>query len=127
MGVEKLLPAKFAKIKSRQEAPQSIFSGGGRHFLSGGAQKLGCGPQKLHLVENLSPVTLLHQFQPGVPGRWKSIDSKCVRAARSFDEAQSIISLMGAMSGVLAYWRRSVRPGMIAHALQDVLGAFIRH
>jgi hypothetical protein len=47
-----------------------------------------CGPKKLHPVENLSHVTLLHQFQPGVPGRWKSIDSKCVRAARSFDEAQ---------------------------------------
>jgi hypothetical protein len=27
VGVEKLLPAKFAKIKSRQEAPQSIFLG----------------------------------------------------------------------------------------------------
>jgi Type II CAAX prenyl endopeptidase Rce1-like len=39
----------------------------------------------------------------------------------------SMISVMGAMSGVLAYWCRSVRPGMIAHALQDVLGAFIRH
>jgi len=26
VAVEKLLPAKFAKIKSRQEAPQSIFS-----------------------------------------------------------------------------------------------------
>jgi len=39
----------------------------------------------------------------------------------------SMITVMGAMSGVLAYWCRSVRPGMIAHALQDVLGAFIRH
>jgi membrane protease YdiL (CAAX protease family) len=39
----------------------------------------------------------------------------------------SMISVMGAMSGILAYWRRSVRPGMIAHALQDVLGAFVRH
>jgi membrane protease YdiL (CAAX protease family) len=39
----------------------------------------------------------------------------------------SMISVMGAMGGVLAYWCRSVRPGMIAHALQDVLGAFIRH
>jgi membrane protease YdiL (CAAX protease family) len=39
----------------------------------------------------------------------------------------SMIGVMGAMSGVLAYWCRSVRPGMIAHALQDVLGAFIRH
>jgi hypothetical protein len=27
VAVEKLLPAKFAKTKSRQEAPQSIFSG----------------------------------------------------------------------------------------------------
>jgi membrane protease YdiL (CAAX protease family) len=39
----------------------------------------------------------------------------------------STISVLGAMSGVLAYWCRSVRPGMIAHALQDMLGAFIRH
>lgn len=39
----------------------------------------------------------------------------------------SMISLMGAMGGGLAYWCRSVRPGMIAHALQDVLGALIRH
>jgi uncharacterized protein len=39
----------------------------------------------------------------------------------------SMISVLGAMGGVLAYWCRSVRPGMIAHALQDVLGAFIRH
>jgi len=27
VGVEKLLPAKLAKIKSRPDAPQSIFSG----------------------------------------------------------------------------------------------------
>jgi membrane protease YdiL (CAAX protease family) len=39
----------------------------------------------------------------------------------------SMIGVMGAMGGVLAHWCRSVRPGMIAHALQDVLGAFIRH
>ena len=37
------------------------------------------------------------------------------------------IGVMGAMAGVLAYWRRSVRPGMIAHTIQDVLGAFVRH
>ena len=82
MAVEKLIPAKFAKIKSRQEAPQSIFSGGGRHFLSGGAQKL--GP-----TENLFHVTLLHQFKELRSARWKSIDSKYVRAAWSFDEAQA--------------------------------------
>jgi uncharacterized protein len=39
----------------------------------------------------------------------------------------SMIGVLGVMSGVLAYWCRSVRPGMIAHALQDLLGAFIRH
>lgn len=37
------------------------------------------------------------------------------------------ISLLGTTSGILTHWRRSVRPGMIAHALQDVLGAVIRH
>jgi membrane protease YdiL (CAAX protease family) len=37
------------------------------------------------------------------------------------------IGVMGAMGGILAYWCRSVRPGMIAHATQDVLGAFLRH
>ena len=37
------------------------------------------------------------------------------------------IGLLGAMAGILAYWCGSVRPGMIAHALQDVLGAIIRH
>lgn len=39
----------------------------------------------------------------------------------------STIAVTGAMSGALAYWCRSVRPGMMAHTLQDVLGAFIRH
>jgi membrane protease YdiL (CAAX protease family) len=37
----------------------------------------------------------------------------------------SQIAMLGAMGGVLAYMRRSVRPGMIAHALQDVLGGFL--
>jgi membrane protease YdiL (CAAX protease family) len=39
----------------------------------------------------------------------------------------SMIAVMGAMSGILAYWCRSVRPGMIAHALEDVLGGLVRH
>jgi uncharacterized protein len=42
-----------------------------------------------------------------------------------------LISLYGAMFGILAYWRGSVRPGMIAHAWQDslngVLAAVLRH
>ena len=42
-----------------------------------------------------------------------------------------LISLFGAMFGILAYWRGSVRPGMIVHAWQDslsgVVGALMRH
>ena len=42
-----------------------------------------------------------------------------------------LIALYGAMFGILAYWRGSVRPGMIAHAWQDslngVLAALFRH
>jgi membrane protease YdiL (CAAX protease family) len=40
------------------------------------------------------------------------------------------IGILGVMYGILTHWRRSVRPGMISHTLQDVLGAFagsIRH
>jgi uncharacterized protein len=33
-----------------------------------------------------------------------------------------LIALFGAMFGILAYWRGSVRPEMIAHAWQDSLG-----
>ncbi|MGA9642142.1 MAG: CPBP family intramembrane glutamic endopeptidase [Terriglobales bacterium] len=36
-----------------------------------------------------------------------------------------LISLFGAMFGILAYWRGSVRPGMMAHAWQDSLGGII--
>ncbi|HTR64391.1 MAG TPA: type II CAAX endopeptidase family protein [Terriglobales bacterium] len=42
-----------------------------------------------------------------------------------------LIGLYGAMFGILAHWRGSVRPGMIAHAWQDsfsgVLGGLMRH
>jgi membrane protease YdiL (CAAX protease family) len=42
-----------------------------------------------------------------------------------------LIGLYGAMFGILAYWRGSVRPGMIAHAWQDslngVLAALMTH
>jgi len=42
-----------------------------------------------------------------------------------------LIGLFGAMFGILAYWRGSVRPGMIAHAWQDslngVLASLVRH
>lgn len=32
------------------------------------------------------------------------------------------IGVLGVMYGILTQWRRSVRPGMISHTLQDVLG-----
>jgi uncharacterized protein len=42
-----------------------------------------------------------------------------------------LISLYGAMFGILAYWRGSVRIGMIAHAWNDslngVLASLVRH
>lgn len=39
-----------------------------------------------------------------------------------------IISVFGILFGLLAQWRRSLRPGMIAHALQDGLGGLVgRH
>jgi uncharacterized protein len=42
-----------------------------------------------------------------------------------------LIGLYGAMFGILAYWRGSVRPGMIAHAWQDslngVLASLMKH
>ena len=42
-----------------------------------------------------------------------------------------LIGLYGAMFGILAYWRGTVRPGMIAHAWNDslngVLASLVRH
>jgi uncharacterized protein len=37
------------------------------------------------------------------------------------------IAILGLMGGILAHWWGSVRPGMIAHTLQDVLGGLMRH
>ncbi|MGC2246526.1 MAG: CPBP family intramembrane glutamic endopeptidase [Terriglobales bacterium] len=36
-----------------------------------------------------------------------------------------LISVFGAMFGILAYWRGTVRPGMMAHAWQDSLGGVL--
>jgi len=65
----------------------------------------------------------------------KSVPAGIVLSALIFGAAHSyqgfarasLIAMTGTMSGILAYWCRSVRPGMIAHSLQDVLGAFVRH
>lgn len=40
----------------------------------------------------------------------------------------TVIAVYGAMFGMLAHWRRSTRPGMITHGVQDSLGGlFGRH
>jgi hypothetical protein len=39
----------------------------------------------------------------------------------------SVILLGAVMSGALAHWRKTVRPGMFAHVLQDLLPLVIRH
>jgi membrane protease YdiL (CAAX protease family) len=65
----------------------------------------------------------------------KSVHTGIVLSGLAFGAAHSyqgwahasVIGTMGMMGGILAYWRRSVRPGMIAHALQDLLGALVRH
>ena len=36
-----------------------------------------------------------------------------------------VITVFGSMFGVLAYWRRSLRPGMIAHFVQDGVGGVV--
>ncbi len=36
-----------------------------------------------------------------------------------------IISIYGMLFGVLAHWRRNLRPGMLAHALQDTAGGLL--
>jgi uncharacterized protein len=38
-----------------------------------------------------------------------------------------IITLFGSAFGLLAYWRRSLRVGMIAHAVQDGVGGILNH
>jgi membrane protease YdiL (CAAX protease family) len=38
-----------------------------------------------------------------------------------------LIGFGGLMAGTLAWWRRSVRPGMIAHTLQDMLALVVAH
>ena len=39
----------------------------------------------------------------------------------------SIIALYGVSFGWLAHWRRSLRPGMFGHALQDTVGGLLAH
>ena len=63
----------------------------------------------------------------------KSAPAGIVLSAATFGAAHAyqgfrmmvLIALYGAMFGILAYWRGSVRPGMIAHAWNDSLNGVI--
>jgi hypothetical protein len=39
--------------------------------------------------------------------------------------AAARITLFGVLFGLLALWRKSLRPGMIAHAWSDIFGVII--
>lgn len=74
-------------------------------------------------------------FQRQFMALTKSVPAGILLSAAAFGGAHAYqgfrpafqIGLLGAMAGVLAHWRKSVRPGMIAHTLQDVLGGFVQH
>jgi membrane protease YdiL (CAAX protease family) len=63
----------------------------------------------------------------------KSVPAGILLSAAAFGAAHAyqgfrmviLIGLYGAMFGILAHWRGSVRPGMIAHAWQDCLGGVL--
>jgi len=61
------------------------------------------------------------------------LSSAAFGLAHAYQGSQMIVLLgvYGLMFGILAHWRGSVRPGMIAHAWQDsfsgILGALMRH
>jgi membrane protease YdiL (CAAX protease family) len=66
-------------------------------------------------------------------GLTKSAPAGILLSAAAFGAAHAyqgvrmviLIALYGAMFGILAYWRGSVRPGMIAHAWQDSLNGVL--
>ena len=63
----------------------------------------------------------------------KSVPAGILLSAAAFGAAHAyqgirlviLIALYGAMFGILAHWRGSVRPGMIAHAWQDSLNGIL--
>jgi membrane protease YdiL (CAAX protease family) len=63
----------------------------------------------------------------------KSVPAGILISAAAFGAAHAyqgfkmviLISLYGAMFGILAHWRGTVRPGMIVHAWQDSLGGIV--
>ncbi len=42
-----------------------------------------------------------------------------------YQKVMVVIMVQGWLLGLLAYWRKSLRPGMLAHGLQDILGGVV--
>jgi len=42
-----------------------------------------------------------------------------------YGKAMLAVMLQGALLGLLAHWRKSLRPGMLAHGLQDTIGGLV--
>ena len=42
-----------------------------------------------------------------------------------YGKAMLAVTLQGCLLGWLAYWRKSLRPGMMAHGLQDGIGGIV--
>ena len=65
----------------------------------------------------------------------KNVPAGIILSALAFGAAHSYqgwamasqIGLLGAIAGTIAYRCKSVRPGMVEHFLQDMLGGFLRH
>jgi len=42
-----------------------------------------------------------------------------------YEKVMVLIMVQGWLLGLLAYWRKSLRPGMLAHGLQDAIGGLV--
>jgi membrane protease YdiL (CAAX protease family) len=38
-----------------------------------------------------------------------------------------VVSILGVLYGVLAVWRRDLKPGMLAHGLSDIWEGWLKH
>jgi membrane protease YdiL (CAAX protease family) len=84
------------------------------------AQRLGLNMGRANLEEFADTLMALAKNAPlGI--LLSAVMFGTAHAYQGFAKAVNI-GVLGAMYGIFAHWRKSVRPGMIAHTLQDVLG-----
>jgi len=71
---------------------------------------------------------LMRQFSAWTRSPWVALllQSALFGVAHGYQGIVSCmkIALFGLLFGLLAIWRRSLRPGMMAHALTDIMGVF---